>query len=266
MAEAEVKVVSTDNFDMHYTVFGNGPKTLVIIPGVSMTPVYLSAEAVRNQYSMFWDDYTVYVFDRIDDMKPGYTTEDMAEDTAQAMISLGISNACVMGVSHGGMMAQYLAEEHPELVKKLALCSTLSRQNPISTETFSNWVRLASEGDVVSLNRDIYNHVYSNWYYQKFAEVFRRLETVGDQNDIMRFGIVARACLDFDRYEYLNKITCPTIVFATWGDSALGYQGSIEIAEALKCTLVIKDHYGHASYDECPDQAIEMKLFLDRQN
>lgn len=53
------------------------------------------------------------------DIPENYSTRDMAEDQAKAMKALGIANANVMGVSQGGMIAQYLAIDHPELVRKL---------------------------------------------------------------------------------------------------------------------------------------------------
>ena len=62
-------------------------------------------------------------------MNKGYSTRDMAEDLAFGMQTLGITRAKVLGVSQGGMIAQYLAIDHPELVDRLVLAVTLSRPN-----------------------------------------------------------------------------------------------------------------------------------------
>ena len=77
------------------------------------------ADAIAKQYRRFHEDYIVYVFDRKRDFDDGYSVEDMAEDTAEAMKRLGLKDACVMGCSQGGMMAQVLAAKHPELVSQL---------------------------------------------------------------------------------------------------------------------------------------------------
>lgn len=54
-----------------------------------------------------------------------YTVEDMAQDVADALHTLGIDRADVLGFSLGGMIAQSLAAHHPERVRRLiSLCST----------------------------------------------------------------------------------------------------------------------------------------------
>ena len=45
-----------------------------------------------------------------------YTIADMADDQAKVLKTLGISDACVMGVSQGGMISMHLAAKYPELV------------------------------------------------------------------------------------------------------------------------------------------------------
>ena len=115
-----------DGIRMQYLEFGHGEKTLVILPGLSVKSVLLYEEAIVPAYSVFAREYTVYLFDRRLDLPDGYSIADMAADTA-VMNSLGISGACVFGVSQGGMIAQILASSHPELVKKLVLASTASR-------------------------------------------------------------------------------------------------------------------------------------------
>ncbi len=61
-------------------------------------------------------------------MPPHYTTRDMAEDYAQVTEEeLGPSNA--MGFSTGGSIAQYVALDHPELVRRLVLVVTASCQS-----------------------------------------------------------------------------------------------------------------------------------------
>ena len=70
----------------------------------------------------------VYIFSRKSNLKYGYSTREMAKDQANAMKAIGISNAMIVGVSQGGMIAQYLAIDYPELVKKLVLAVTVSRK------------------------------------------------------------------------------------------------------------------------------------------
>ena len=125
----EINSVKSDNIDMEYLKFGSGEKNLVIIPGLSIKSVLLSAEGVVSAYNAFADDYTVYLFDRNKIIREHYTVDDMAEETAFAIKTIGIKNADFFGVSQGGMIAECIAIKYPELVHKMVLGSTMARVN-----------------------------------------------------------------------------------------------------------------------------------------
>ena len=98
-------------------------------------------------YRRLATDFTVYVFSRRVDLPPDATTRDMAEDLNAAMGALGLSSAAVMGVSQGGMIAQWLAIDHPERVSKLVPVVTLSRPNPTLRAVVGGWLEMAERGD-----------------------------------------------------------------------------------------------------------------------
>ena len=98
--------VAVGNTEMDYVSFGRGKKKLVVLPGLSdgLATVKGKARILSLPYRKFLQDYTVYLFSRKKDMPGGYTIEDMAEDQARAMRNLGIDQACLLGVSEGGMI------------------------------------------------------------------------------------------------------------------------------------------------------------------
>lgn len=53
-----------------------------------------------------------------------YSMADYADDAAQLIDSVGWNDACVVGVSFGGMVAQEFALRHPHKVKRVVLCCT----------------------------------------------------------------------------------------------------------------------------------------------
>ena len=75
-------------------------------------------------YKKYLKDYTVYMFSRKNSMPECYTIREMAADQVLAMKELGIEKCCLLGVSQGGMIAQYLTIRHPEMVEKLVLTVT----------------------------------------------------------------------------------------------------------------------------------------------
>ena len=84
-----------------------------------------------------------------------FTVKDFAADIAAAMDALGLSKADVFGVSQGGMIAQYLAINRPDLVHKLVLAVTLSRNNPTVEAVIQNWITWTEQGEMKKLVKDI---------------------------------------------------------------------------------------------------------------
>ena len=101
----QIETVRKETFEMQFFRFGSGPRTYVILPGLSVQSVMASAEAVAQAYASFAEEYTIYVFDRRAALPPVYTVRDMARDTAEAMLALGLHDIYLFGASQGGMMA-----------------------------------------------------------------------------------------------------------------------------------------------------------------
>ncbi len=253
-ASTMVKTVSTDEVTMDYVVFGGGEKTFVILPGLSIHSVMGSAEAIAAAYQSFAEEYTVYVFDRAKDLKEGYTVRDMAEDTAKAMEALHIEGADVFGASQGGMMAQYLAIDHPALVHKLILGSTLSKPNDTFLNVVDTWISLAEARNEESLLASFADQIYGKATLEAYRDYLITSNQGIAEEEYQRFIILATACKNFNCYDALSSIQCPVLVLGSEGDQVVTAEGSREIAEKLNCTLYLYDaQYGHGVYDEAPD-------------
>lgn len=262
MAEYTLGSVKTKEFDMKYLSFGRGKRQLVILPGMSLRSVMLSAEAVVAGYDLLADEFRITLFDREKPLGKGVTVSDMAHHTLTAIDSLGIDRFSLFGVSQGGMMAMVIASEAPEKVEKLVLGSTEPRLNPVSRKTFSLWEELGEKGDIPALNRSVFEHVYSEEYRNAFRETFAALEKEGTAEEAANFALLARACLTFDVGDALSRITCPTLVIGSHADNTFSGIGSVEIASRLGCRLMMYEGYSHAVYDEAPDYRARLLSFL----
>ena len=147
---AAVKFCDTD---MDYIRFGTGEKTLVMLPGLGdgLRCVKGTALPMAFLYREFAKEYTVYAFSRKNVLSEGYTTQDMARDQKMAMDAIGIDKADVFGVSMGGMIAQWLAIDYPEKVGKLVLVVTSARPNLVLTESVTEWIAQAKQGNHTAL-------------------------------------------------------------------------------------------------------------------
>lgn len=78
-------------------------------------------------YRTYAKYFKVYLFSRKNMIPKDYTIADMADDQAKVLKTLGISDACVMGVSQGGMISMHLAAKYPELVQHRMQMMSLKR-------------------------------------------------------------------------------------------------------------------------------------------
>lgn len=236
-----------------YISFGNGPKSLVMIQGLNTNGIKGATIALAYMYRIFAKDYTVYLFDRRPEVHDGITVRDMATDIAAAMDALGIEKADVIGVSQGGMIGQYLAIDRPDLVNKLVLAVTLSKNNKTVEEVIANWVELTEQGNIKQLVKDMAEKMYSESYVKRYKPFLPLLTVLQKPKDVPRFIRLAKSCLTCNAYDELHKIQCPVLVLGGRQDKVVSGTASEEIAQKLNCEIYMYDEFGHAAYEEAKD-------------
>lgn len=88
-----------------------------------------------------------------------------------------ITNADVFGVSQGGMIAQYLAIDRPDLVNQLVLAVTLSKNNETVERTVNDWIQITEQNNMKKLITDMAEKMYSDIYVKRYKP-FMSLLTV----------------------------------------------------------------------------------------
>ena len=253
MYSAKELKLKVQDWEFDYITFGNGTKPLVMIQGLNTRGIKGAALPLAYMYRIFAKDYKVYLFDRRPVVHEGITVRDMASDLAVALDTLGITNADVFGVSQGGMIAQYLAIDRPDLVKKLVLAVTLAQNNKTVTQVVHNWIALAELGAMKALVADMAEKMYSDTYVKRYRPFIPLLTILQKPKDVQRFVILAKACLTCSTYEVLDKIKCPVFVLGARQDKVVTGSASEDIAAKLRCKLHMYDHLGHAAYEEAKD-------------
>jgi pimeloyl-ACP methyl ester carboxylesterase len=238
---------------MDYVAFGKGQETLVMLPGLGdgLTTVKGMAVLMAWTYRQYGSRYRVYVFSRKKEIDEGYSTREMAKDQAEAMQALGIKSAYVMGISQGGMIAQYLAIDHPDLVDKLVLAVTLSKQNEMMQSAVSHWIAMAERGAYRALLLDTMDRSYSDAYRRKYRWLYPFLGRMGKPRSFNRFLVQAQSCLMHNAHAQLHKIACPVLVLGGACDRIVGAEASVALADAIqRSELILYNGLGHAAYEE----------------
>ena len=251
---------------MNYIRFGTGERIFVMLPGLGdgLRSVRGTALPMALMYRAFAKAFTVYAFSRENGLPQGYTTREMAADQAQAMELLGIQKADVLGVSMGGMIAQYLAIDYPEKVGKLILTVTSARPNPILRSSIGEWVSCARRGDHIAFMDSNVRRIYSENYYRKNKWLVPIMGKLTKPKSYDRFFIQADACLKHSAYESLHRIQSPTLVIGGGKDSALGGDASREIAAQIPgAELRMFEQLGHGLYEEAENFNQTVLQYLD---
>ena len=233
--------------------FGIGSQPLIMIQGLNTRGIKGAGASLAWLYRIFAKDYRVYFFDRREEVSDGLTVRDMAEDVAAAMDQLQLRHADILGVSQGGMIAQYLAIDRPDLVRKLVLAVTLSRDNDTVCSTVQRWIDLTEQNKMKELISDMAVKMYSDTYLKRYRPLLPLLTVLQKPRDIPRFLILAKACLGCNAYDELKHIQCPVLVIGGEQDQVVGAAASREIAEQLNCRIHMYEGLGHAAYEEAKD-------------
>lgn len=241
---------------MYYISFGSGDKTLILLPGLSdgLVTVKGKAPMLAALYRILCKQYTVYMFSRKNDLPENCSIRDMAADQAEAMRKLGIEKASVVGVSEGGMIAQLLAIDDPDLVENLVIVSSAPSANELVRTAVTRWIETAKRKDHKQLMIDTVEMNYSEARLKQYRKTYPVIGMVGKPKSYRRFLINANAILNFDAKDEIGKISCPVLIIAGEEDKIVGVQASYEMKEKISgSSLYIYPGLGHAVYEEAKD-------------
>jgi len=256
MLNAKNGRLELDTDEMDYIRFGGGRKSLVMIPGVGdgLKTVKGMALPFAFLYRSLAKEFTVYVFSRRVRLEAHTGTREMAEDVNAAMEKLGLPRSCVLGVSQGGMIAQWLAIDHPDRVERLVLAVTLSRPNPTVRDVIGRWTEMAKRGDYRAIMLDTAERSYSEKRLRQARLSYGLLGDLGKPKSFDRFLIQAEACVTHEAYDELSRIACPTLVIGGTDDRIVTGKASEEIAERIPGSrLFMYEGLSHGLYEEAPD-------------
>ena len=185
---------------------------------------------------------------------PPYRLADMAEDVVHLLDHLGQSGAHLVGVSMGGMIAQYVALNHAERVFSLSLLMS-STGNP-EIPTPGPEVVGALGTTLVSPTREesieaarAANRMFGGSHFDSCeVGIGRFVETAYDRAsrpDGVRRQLAA-ILSDGDRRAQLATVRVPALMIHGGQDPLVDKLGSVDLSETIpKSRLLILDEMGH---------------------
>ena len=216
----ERDVLRNDRGEYPCVRFGSGDRPLVIFTGLSdafqpeTTSSFFSLLLRRYYYRFFGDEFTVRVVGRRRGLPEGATTRELAAEYADLLEATNFTPTNVLGVSLGGQIAQHLAADHPELVRKLVVGVAGSRVGERGKRTLRRWADWADRGwwfDVYLDTVPVTYAGYRRWLYPPLIRTVGR-PLLKEPAEISDVAVSCRAMAAHDATDTLSEIEAPTLV------------------------------------------------------
>ncbi|MCF8230106.1 MAG: alpha/beta hydrolase [Bacteroidales bacterium] len=249
--------VKVNNIEIYYEVHGEG-EPMILISG-------LAGDSQSWQFSIntFSNHFKTIIFDnrgvgRSDSPSPPYSIEEMAKDVIGLLDFMDINSAHIVGHSMGGYIAQQIAIQYPERVKKLVLESTAPFSSRRNIGLFRNFYNCWRSG----IDMELWLQQFYYWVLsQKSVEDKKFFDSIVKYTldypypqPLEGFLGQINAIENFDVNAHLNKIVAETLIVIGEEDilikpkeAELLYQG---ITHASYPSYIEK--VGHSAHLEAP--------------
>ena len=252
-----------DNKKVDYIKFGTGKRIMVLIPGMSFNPLKGTGLYASKKYQLFSNEFTVYLIDKIRKIPKNYTNVDISEDYAKAFEMLNIKDAYVLAISHGGVISEYLAINHPELIKKLVLGVTLAYNNDTFEKAVHHWLKLAKDNKQGELIVDTLRKTRSDEYNLRFDRLYPLIEKFSNHFKLSKYISLLEASISEFPNDRIRFIKCPVLVLGGMKDKIVTAEASYQIARKLKCPIHMYEDLGHSAYNETKDFNMKVLEFFN---
>ncbi len=256
-----------NNVEINYHTVGD-EQSLLFIAGLgvdNMCWIY--------QVPKFQEFFKIIVFDNrgigksTGSIAP-YSTRMMADDAVELLKYLNIEKSHIVGTSMGGMIAQEIAINYPNMVDKLVLCSTFAKPQ--------NMVEIIMKGvkDIIGYNaldifginphRLVFEKLFSYLLQQIFSEKFLLENNKLIEETLRRylskltyvetFLKQTGAVYTHNTFDRLNLIKAETLIITGMEDKLVVPECSDILAEKISRSKLKKiEHAGHGMHFEMPD-------------
>ncbi len=195
-----------------------------------------------------------------------YSIAGFAADWAALLDRLQVKQACVVGLSQGGMVAQALALERPDLVSRLVLVATACRSHPAARENMEARILALADAGPEAAARVAADSIFSPAWRAANPAALSRFLAWRCLAPAAPLIAAMRAVYDFDLSGDLKSIRVPTLILSGTADTLTKPEAMREIAGLISgAELHSIEGAGHIIPVEKPDAFAEsLDRFLER--
>ncbi len=141
-----------------------------------------------------------------------YFMGDLVQDAAAILDTLGIGQAMMVGLSIGGMIAQGLAAERPDLLKAAVLMDTAARIG--NEQIWEDRVRAVREGGIASLEESILERWFSRPFHENNADELAGWRHMLCRTPVEGYVGCSQAIAETDLFDSTARLSLPVLAIA----------------------------------------------------
>jgi pimeloyl-ACP methyl ester carboxylesterase len=235
-----------------YARMGKKKDVIVDIEALSIKHEPPAGYLLRNfikSHNLLAEKYSVFLIGRRPDLPRDYLMDKMAEDYAEVIRKEIKRPVDVMGISTGGQIAQYLAADHPDTVRKLVIISAAYRLSKRGVELERQSAEYFKQGKYGESMAVMMDFSLPPGLKRKMFKFFIRLfagKMMGHIEYPNDFLTEVRADREMNFISRLKDIKAPALIMS--GESDIGYtvEDVRATAEGIPdAKLILYKGYGH---------------------
>jgi pimeloyl-ACP methyl ester carboxylesterase len=177
------------------------------------------------------------------------------EDLSALIRHLELGSACLVGLSHGALLAYAMARWKPKTVNRLVMCSIGVRAPMRARLVVRSWLKIIENAGIETLVSAAMPHVFGERYLIRNSKILDRIaKAVIRRNRTSALAAHLSAMTGYPSLRsMLENLDVPLLVMCGSDDSLVSVEGAAEVAEKSGGRFLVVKGAGHSIPVETPD-------------
>jgi pimeloyl-ACP methyl ester carboxylesterase len=177
------------------------------------------------------------------------------EDLSALIRHLELGPVCLVGLSHGALLAYAMARRKPQRVSRLAICSIGVRAPIRARLIVRSWLKIIESGGIETLVGAALPHVFGEDYLVQNSRILDRIvKTIARRNRTSSLLAHLSALAGYPSLKsMLEKLDVPALVMCGSDDPLVSVKGAAEVAEKIGGRHLVVKGAGHSIPVEAPE-------------
>lgn len=177
------------------------------------------------------------------------------EDLSALIRHLELGPVCMVGLSHGALLAYAMARRTPKVVSRLVICSIGVRASIRARLIVRSWLKIIESGGVEILVGAALPHVFGEGYLVRNSKILDRIaKTITRRNRASALVAHLSALAGYPSLRsMLKKLDVPALVICGSDDPLVSISGAAEVAEKSGGRHLVVKGAGHSIPVEAPE-------------